>query len=292
MKIQTKIRLAMSAGLLVGVVFATAGTYSIVTRNTSEDCLRNARTMMEAVNAVRTYTSENISPLLQQQMKFEFLPSAIPPLAAQAILRPIQHQFAEYNYREPTSNPTNPSDKPREWEADVISEFRDHPDKTEIVVMRETPAGQMLVLARPLKIVSDSCLLCHGTVEKAPPTMTALYGIQNGFGWKLGDIVGAQIVSMPLAVLFQRAQRTFLLTVTVLAAAFVSAVGLIYLAVSFIIAKPITKLSDIASQISLGKSTAPDLMSRSRDEIGSLAASFNRMRRSLQESLKMLETQR
>jgi hypothetical protein len=78
------------------------------------------------------------------------------------------------------------------------------------------------VLARPLKIVSDSCLLCHGTAEKAPPTMTALYGVQNGFGWKLGEIVGAQIVSMPLTVLFQRAQRTFLLTATALAAALVS----------------------------------------------------------------------
>jgi protein-histidine pros-kinase len=292
MKIQTKIRLAMSGGLLVGVMFATAGAYSIVTRDASEDCLQNARIIMEVVSAVRTYTSENISPLLQQQMKLEFLPSGMPPLAAQAILRPIQHQFAEYNYREPTSNPTNSSDKPREWEADVIGEFRDHPDKTEMVMTRETPAGQMLVLARPLKIVSDSCLLCHGAAEKAPPTMIALYGIPNGFGWKLGNIVGAQIVSVPLAVLFQGAQRTFLLTVTVLAAALLSAVGLIYLAVSFIIAKPITKLSGIASQISLGKPAAPELMSRSRDEIGSLAVSFNRMRRSLQESLKMLETQR
>jgi hypothetical protein len=146
MKIQTKIRLAMAGGLLVGIILAGAGAYSIAMRNASEDCLQDARIMMEGVSAIRTYTSASISPLLQQQMKLEFLLSAIPPLAAQAILRPIQHQFAEYNYREPSSNPTNPSDKPREWEADVISEFRDHPDKSEMVVMRETPAGQRLCL--------------------------------------------------------------------------------------------------------------------------------------------------
>jgi HAMP domain-containing protein len=44
--------------------------------------------------------------------------------------------------------------------------------------------------------------------------------------------------------------------------------------------------------VSLGKLNTPELVSSSsRDEIGSLAASFNRMRRSLQESLKMLEVQ-
>ena len=292
MKIQTKIRLAMSGGLLVGMTLAIVGAYSIVTRNASEHCLQNARIVMDGVNAIRTYTSENTSPLLQQQMKFEFFPSAIPPLAAQANLRLIQRQLPEHNYREPTSNPTNPRDKPREWEADIISEFRDHPDKSELVVTRETPAGELLALARPLKVVSDSCLVCHGTAENAPPTMTALYGVQNGFGWKLGEIVGAQVISIPLAVPLQRAQHTFLSIAAVVAGAFTLGIGLIYLAVSFIVAKPITKLSGIATEISLGKPAAPDLVGRSRDEIGSLAASFNRMRRSLQESLKMLEAQR
>jgi HAMP domain-containing protein len=282
----------MSGGLLVGVILAAVGAYSITSRDASEDCLRNARSIMDGTSAIRTYTSENITPLLQQQMKFEFLPSAIPPLAAQANLRLIQRQLPEYNYREPTSNPTNPSDKPREWEADIIGEFRDHPDKSELVVTRETPAGELLALARPIKVVSESCLLCHGTAEKAPPTMTALYGAQNGFGWKLGEIVGAQVISIPLGVPLQRAQHTFLMIVAVMAAAFVVVIGLIYLAVSVIVSKPITKLSDIATEISLGKPAAADLVSRSRDEIGSLAASFNRMRRSLQESLKMLEAQR
>jgi protein-histidine pros-kinase len=67
---------------------------------------------------------------------------------------------------------------------------------------------------------------------------------------------------------------------------------MVYLLTRWFVLKPITRISVMASQISLGKPTTPDLVSRSRDEIGSLAASFNRMRRSLQESVKLLEMQR
>ena len=267
------------------------GAYLIVTRNAMEDSLQNARIMMEGASAIRTYTSESVSPLLQQQMKVEFLPYAIPSFAAQTNFRLVQRKLPEYSYREPTLNPTNPNDKAVDWEAEIINEFRDYPDKSELVMTRETPAGPFLTLARPLKVASERCLVCHSTAEKAPPTMTALYGSQNGFGWKLGEIVGAQVVSIPLAVPLARAQRTFLLFVAALVGTFIVVIILVYALLSFIVVKPVKEISDMASEVSLGKLNAPELVSRSRDEIGSLAASFNRMRRSLQESLKMLEMQ-
>jgi HAMP domain-containing protein len=291
MKIQGKISLAMSAAFLVGLVLASVGAYLIVNRNAMEDSLQNARIMMEGASAIRTYTSDSVSPLLQQQMKVEFLPYAIPSFAAQTNFRLVQRKLPEYSYREPALNPTNPSDKAADWETDIINQFRDYPDKSELVMTRETPAGPFLTLARPLKVGSERCLVCHSTAEKAPATMTALYGTQNGFGWKLGEIVGAQVVSIPLAVPLERAHRTFLLFVAALVGTFIVVIILVYLLLSFIVVKPVQEISDMATEVSLGKLNAPELVSRSRDEIGSLAASFNRMRRSLQESLKMLEMQ-
>jgi len=225
-------------------------------------------------------------------MKVEFISSAIPSLVAQTDFRFSQHDPPEYTYRESALNPTNPKNKAREWEADIINEFRDHPDKSELVLTRETPAGPILTLARPLKVDSESCLACHSTAERAPPTMTALYGAQNGFGWKLGEIVGAQVVSMPLAAPLARVQHPFLLVVAVVVGAFAITIIVVYSLTRWFVLKPITRITVMASQISLGKLTTPDLVSRSRDEIGLLAASFNRMRRSLQESLKLLEMQR
>jgi protein-histidine pros-kinase len=56
--------------------------------------------------------------------------------------------------------------------------------------------------------------------------------------------------------------------------------------------KPVKEISDMASDVSLGKLNTPELVSNSRDEIGSLTTSFNRMRRSLQNAMRMLESQR
>ena len=291
MKIQGKISLAMSAAFLVGLVLAGIGAYVIVKRNAMEDSLQNARIMMEGASAIRTYTSESVSPLLQQQMKVEFLPYAIPSYAAQSNFRLVQRNLPEYSYREPTLNPTNPSDKATDWEADIINEFRNSPDKTELVMTRETPAGPFLTLARPLKVGSERCLVCHSTVEKAPASMTALYGPQNGFGWKLGEIVGAQVVSIPLVVPLDRAHRTFLWFIAALAGTFIVVIIMVDLLLRFIVVNPVKEISNMASEVSLGKLNTPELVSRSRDEIGSLTASFNRMRRSLQNAMRMLETQ-
>src|ERR1700730_18567860 len=175
MKIQGKISLAMSAAFLVGLMLASIGAYFIVNRNAMEDSLQNARIMMEGAAAIRTYTSESASPLLQQQMKVEFLPYAIPSFAAQTNFRLVQRKLPEYSYREPTLNPTNLNDKATESEADIINEFRNSPEQTEAAISRATPTAQYGPLGRFLNVGSARFSPCPSPPDKAPPTMTALY---------------------------------------------------------------------------------------------------------------------
>jgi protein-histidine pros-kinase len=52
----------------------------------------------------------------------------------------------------------------------------------------------------------------------------------------------------------------------------------------------VTRISALADRISLGAVDAPDFVARSRDEIGALAESLSRMRRSLVQAMKMLDT--
>jgi HAMP domain-containing protein len=53
--------------------------------------------------------------------------------------------------------------------------------------------------------------------------------------------------------------------------------------------RPVTHISALADKISLGAVDAPDFVVRSRDEIGLLAESLSRMRRSLVQAMKMLD---
>jgi HAMP domain-containing protein len=142
-----------------------------------------------------------------------------------------------------------------------------------------------------MKVGSQACLTCHDTAEKAPATMVALYGTQNGFGWKVGDIIAAQVVSIPLSVPMERAYKTLLLVMAALAGTFVVILALVDFLLRKLVVKPVVAISDMASAVSMGDLEAPEYTRDTNDEIGSLAASFNRMRRSLQNAMKMLEEQ-
>jgi GGDEF domain-containing protein len=50
---------------------------------------------------------------------------------------------------------------------------------------------------RPVRPTSD-CMSCHGPATGAPADLLQRYA-GNGLGWKVGDTVGAQIVSVPTA---------------------------------------------------------------------------------------------
>jgi len=52
--------------------------------------------------------------------------------------------------------------------------------------------------------------------------------------------------------------------------------------------RPVTRLSRIADEVSLGNLDAPEFASKGKDEIAILAGSFNRMRTSLVQAMKML----
>jgi protein-histidine pros-kinase len=247
--------------------------------------------MLEEAGAVRTYTAENIKPLLDPQIKVQFLPQVVSAYSALTTFNMVHKKLPDYTYREPTLNPTNVNDRALDWEADVINGFRDDPSKQEQVITRETPSGQFLVLARPLKVSSEACLTCHSTPENAPATMLALYGSQHGFGWKPGETVAAQLVSIPMAVPLSRAYHALLWFMLALAGTFIVTIILVDFLLRALVTRPVAEISEMANKVSMGQVDTPEYVRDTGDEIGSLSASFNRMRRSLQNAMKMLEEQ-
>jgi len=243
--------------------------------------------MMESAAGARKYTSEQIAPILKPQIGQHFYPQSVSAYAAKRNFDVIHEKFPDYMYREAALNPSNPQDRAVDWEADIINDFRAHPDKKEISVERATPTGPMLELARPL-VNKPACMECHSTAATAPASMIALYGNENGFGWKPGEIIGAQIVSVPMSASAVRAEHIrslFLLPfLGFLALLFISMNVLLH----FVVIRPMEKIADSAEAVSMGKIDTPEYQYKGRDQIGRLASSFNRMHRSLVEAFKML----
>lgn len=289
MSLTAKFNLVLFAVFSLGLAVTGFLSYSILQANARNEVVERAGLMMESALAVRGYTIDEIRPLLADKMKKEFLPQTVPAYAATQSFNKMREKHPDYAYKEATLNPTNPQNRPVAWEEDIIKEFRKHADHGEIIGIRPTPTGDSLFLARPIQIKNQGCLICHSTVDVAPKTMLARYGNANGFGWKLNEVVGAQIVSVPMSVPFEVARQTFATFMVSLFMIFAALIVILNLMLRAIVINPVTRMSQIADQVSKGDLEAAELSETGRDEISVLAASFNRMRRSLVKAMKMLE---
>jgi len=289
MGLRLKFNLVLILVFALGLVASGYVSKRILEANAQEEVTRNAELMMGAALAVRGYTSKQVKPQLELQLMRAFLPQSVPAYAATEMFNTLRQQHPEYTYKEATLNPTNPRDRAVEWEADIVQQFRNDPARGEIRGTRDTPTGRALYLAKPLKISDPGCLPCHDTPDTAPKSMVAHYGNANGFGWKLGETVGAQIISVPMSVPLAKADQAFRTFMTSLVGVFLLAFIVLNVVLSFLVIRPIVRMSRAADEVSTGNFDVPEFSVGNRDEIGVLATSFNRLRRSLEKAMKLLE---
>src|SRR5882757_5516454 len=276
----------MVSAFLIGLAIATFLAREITIEEARRQMLNEANLIMRSGTAVRGYTQNEIRPLIIDQLAVRFLPHSVPSYSAQTVLHQLQKDFPDYSYKEAALNPTNPADRATNWESDVIHAFKNDPKLAEFVGLRETATGPFLTFARPFRLTDRACLQCHST--PAPPTMVDLYGNSNGFGWQLNDVIGAQIVSVPMSVAFDRANRSLLAFVASLSAVFVVMLVALNVLMHFFVLKPMQQITSLARDVSAGKMDIPEYPVKGKDEIASLGRSFNLMHRSLQNAIKML----
>ena len=289
MKLLLKINIIMVIVFLLGLAAAYTVADRLLLRNARAEIQNNARIMMESALAVRAYTVSQIKPLLDTQMHYKFLPQTVPSYSATEYFNILRKTFPEFAYKEATLNPTNLRDRAVDWEVDVVNHFRENADAKELMGERDTPTGKTLYLARPLRIGDEKCLACHSSVSAAPQTMLDLYGTANGFGWQLKDVIGAQVVSVPYDLPLKRAAEALRNFVYMLIGLFLFQFVALNLLLALLVVRPVRRLAGIADEVSKGNMEAPDFPSKGGDEISTLGASFNRMRRSLVEAMKMLQ---
>jgi HAMP domain-containing protein len=258
-------------------------------KNARTQVVQHARLMMQTALATRGYTIKQIKPLLAARLDEEFLPQTVPAYSATEIFNTLRETHPEYTYKEATLNPTNPRDRTVDWEADVVNAFRSDGKLPEIIGERDAPLGRALYLARPIKITDPACLSCHTTPEATPASVVKRYGANGGYGWKMNEIIGAQIVSVPMAVPLAMAHQAHRTMVGSLLAVFGLLLVLLNVFLWFAFLRPVRRLSKMADEVSTGNLDVPEVRVRGSDEVAVLAGSFDRMRISLVKALKMLE---
>ena len=245
-------------------------------KNARDEVLQNARIMMESALASRAYTSNQVRPLLETQMRYQFLPQSVPAYAATEQFNDLRKAFPEYFYKEAVLNPTNPRNRATDWEADVVNQFRQTPERTELVGERDTPTGRALHMARPIQTRARRACLATAPCRR-PKTMIDLYARQR-VGWKLHEVIGARSSPSPCAA-DQAGRRDFRVFISP-HRGFRIHLRRAEPHAYFMVIRPVTRLSAIADEVSLGKLDARFQRAgqrRDRHPDGS----FNRMRTSL-----------
>jgi len=288
MGLRLKFNLVLLIVFSFGLAVSAYVSHELLQRNARDEVLRSAGLMMEAALSMRAYTVGQVRPNLRVA-EDEFLPQSVPAFGATEIMNQLRKTHADFAYKEAALNPTNPRNRATEWEADIISEFRNHSERTEISGTRQTPSGQSMFLARPFAIKDGACLICHTTAASAPPAMVKLYGSSGGYGWQLGEVIGAQIVSVPMAVPIEKANQAFLVFIGSLAAVFVAVFIILNAMLSLLIVRPMRTMAAAADKISVGAHDIPELADSGKDEVALLARSFNRMRRSLEKAMQLID---
>jgi protein-histidine pros-kinase len=286
--LQGLIRRILLSVFALAVVAGAGGFYLLLHDRAMRQAEQDARILLGSASAIRDYTNSHTAPLLAQLTAGPFHEEEVPSYAAQTVFRAVTGMASAYTYREPALNPTSPNDRATPFDVELIGRFRDDQNLSELSGVYDAGREQLFYLARPIRISDAQCLSCHSEPNRAPPAMLTKYGRENGFGWNLGEIIGVQLLTVPLT---QQLRGTLEL-VALLAGGLFLLFGICYLALSFsldaMVARPLRALSHAADAVS--RSTGGDVRAPRTGvrELHILAGAIERMRLSMAKALSEL----
>ncbi len=294
LKIGTKINLLLTLVFIISIFVSGAALSSLLQQRAQIEVTNKALILIKTMNSVRTYTQNHINPLLSARLETEpaFISETVPAYSATEVFENLRknEEYKNFVYKEATLNPTNLRDKADNFESQIVEQFRRDSNLKELSGYVTLPDDKVFYIARPLAIKDQKCLRCHSTPDQAPKSQLATYGSENGFGWKLNEVVAAQMISVPSDEVFDNAKQTWSLVMGILIAVFAVILLLINFLIKRTVIQRIRTIEKIAQKVSTGDTEAT-FNEDSQDEIGGLAAAFNRMRSSLEIAMKLLNQQ-
>lgn len=289
MKLLVKFNLVLLLVFGVGMYLIARNSHNFLIRSAKQQVLQQAELMNASASATKDYTEREVSPVLEKTREHAntFLPQTIPFYATTVTFEGLRSAYPDYTIREAALNPTRLTDRATDWEADLINYFRNNPSKKEVIGQRSTPTGEILYVATPI-VAAGGCLQCHSRPAIAPAALVKRYGGQNGFGWRLNETVGSQIISVPMSVPMKMADDGFRDLLISLGIIFLATMAMIDIAMYFLVIRPLNRVLRAAERVSKGELDLPPLTVKGNDEISAVTASFNRMQTSLVKAFEML----
>ncbi|BAZ39321.1 sensor protein [Calothrix sp. NIES-4101] len=290
-KLGSQFTLLLSIIFVAGIILGGISLSKALENKAQEEMSDRGQMAMQLVNAVKSYTTNDIAPLLAEiaHPETRFIPETIPSLSAKQVVKKLKQNwnYKDFIYKDATLNPTNMEDQANLFEARLIERFTGDRTLKSLSGFRSQNGAELFYIAQPLAVTDASCLQCHSSPKVAPQSHIKKYGTQNGYGWKLNQIIGTQIIYIPASKVFQDARQATYLFIGIFIAIFALVIVSINYLLKWRVIQPLKPMAKLAQSISLENVSANEVRGLERqglnqiaqrsDELGQLGKVFQKM---------------
>lgn len=299
------ISVASRIGLILGAMFVLVSVVLVVAINllmkqgALDNAEKQARIVLDRNLAIHAYFGRQLKPKIYESLgahigKGYFEPEWMSSTYAVREINKYSSVFSEYDYyyKECAVNARSPENEADDHERVFIEKLNVDPKLIELAAVRKINGSPFFEVLRRGETMDETCLRCHSIYELAPEGLLHRYGKTRSFGRKVGEVVSAVSIRIPLASAYRDADRISfhlsLYLVLILAAIFC----FLFWLNKRLVFSPLLAISRKADQIA----TSPEHLGEeiplpSGRELEDFTASFNAMSLSLRQKMEQLKRQ-
>ncbi len=275
--IKRKYQIGAAAILMLFCILVSVVAYGYLKKQATTEIYKETEIFISAADATRTYVKDvlrpKVGPLIPPDL---FIPHAMSTsFVGREIMNRLKQRFPEFRYKRAAANPTNPINQADEFELSMLNWFNENPDTGEWHGLIKK--NNLSYYTRMRAIYAEiQCLYCHGNPAEAPEAMIAMYGSTGGFGYKVGTVVAADTIYIPVDVTFVRIKESAWLIFLIAIASLFSLLGLFYLLFNRTVVSELKGLLTTFRNISGSQNPAPDIaVAKPGDEFEQLKGAFH-----------------
>ena len=210
-KLSSKTQFRLGTGLIL-FIFCLAVSiivYRIGKEEAEQRVFKETEIYIAAVDATRTYVKDVLRPRMYGLIPEEdFVVEAMSTsFVGREVMHRVKDRFKNFHYKRAALVPINPASKADTMEAEFIQRFNADPNLREWSGLIERDGRNYYARLRAI-YAEEECLRCHGDPEDIPRPIVDLYGYDPArTAYDLGQVVGADIVYIPVDVTFGRIKR-------------------------------------------------------------------------------------
>ncbi|MHC1789874.1 c-type heme family protein [Solidesulfovibrio sp.] len=164
------------------------------------DTERKASLVLSQVEAVQAYVREVLRPSMYELLPPDafILEAMSTSFVTRKVMSDLNAHGDQFRYRRVALGARNPDYEADAFERAVMERFAADPQLTRLEEITARGGEDVFVAARPVRF-DASCLRCHGDPAEAPRALLARYGDDRGFWRHAGELVGLDMVTVPVA---------------------------------------------------------------------------------------------